>query len=219
MFYFDEELRAITLGNLPDKPSERMQILLADLIFSFAAAMAMLREGKSFLLHGCLAASAKGGVVFFAPGGIGKSTTIRRLHAAGVPTAADDMLLCSEGSDGTLFVQPLPTWSRVFAGESSEWDFRAPLPLRHLILLDRSGDAENHLSEVAPDSYEARLFASVAMHSLAAAKLLPHQAGRELVRYFWTRTQMLCARFPARCLYSSLQSDLAEFLHKEGIIC
>ena len=69
-------------------------------------------EGRRrfLLLHGALLEHSGSAAVLLAPGGTGKSTTLRRHRLHGGGGCADDWLLLCE--DGEAFAAyPLPTWS------------------------------------------------------------------------------------------------------------
>jgi len=78
-----------------------------------------LRHG-GLPLHGALAAWQQRGLVIAAPGGTGKSTTLRRLPDAWRPLCDDEILMVPHGPGWRL--HPMPTWSNfVLDREPRRW--------------------------------------------------------------------------------------------------
>jgi len=86
-------------------------------------------KAGGLLLHGALAAREGSGVVLAGPGGVGKTTAIRRLPPPW-RALSDDATLIVRGPDGTYWAHPWPTWSRVRRGElKASWNVQRAVKL------------------------------------------------------------------------------------------
>ena len=97
---------------------------------------AELRGG--ILLHGALAGWNGKGAVLAGPGGIGKTTAIRRLPHHW-KSFCDDMTLVVCDSKGFYWAHPWPTWS-TFMGKRAggTWNVQQAVPLKGIFFLEQA---------------------------------------------------------------------------------
>jgi len=106
-----------------------MMQLFLDLIFL------RIYEKNVFSLHGGLVVLKQEGVLLLGPGGIGKSTCCERIPAPW-KALSDDLTLAALSSENSYVAYPLPTWSRIIAGEDSvTCDFKEPFKIRGICFL------------------------------------------------------------------------------------
>lgn len=101
----------------------------------------LIQQDHGVLLHAALAEWKGSGVLFAGPGGIGKSTTSRRLPP-GWRSLCDDTCLLIEHQK-IFYTHPWPTWSRFYYdGETrGTWNVQEYFPVRAVFLLDQSEEA------------------------------------------------------------------------------
>ncbi|MCB2211677.1 SynChlorMet cassette protein ScmC [bacterium] len=94
---------------------------------------ALLKQGH-LPVHGGLAEWNGRGVLFAAPGGTGKSTTLSRLPESWRTICDDETWLVP--TDAGLRAHPLPTWSDlVLRKKNGRWPSTTSLPLQHVVFL------------------------------------------------------------------------------------
>lgn len=137
----------VLIGPVPamqPSPNARTQNLLMSAVGN--ALGYLIQQDRGVLLHAALAEWQGSGVLFAGPGGIGKSTTSRRLPP-GWRSLCDDTCLIVE-HQGTFYAHPWPTWSRFLYGKGpgDQWNVQEYLPVRAVFLLDRS--KEDYLERI-----------------------------------------------------------------------
>ncbi len=116
----------------PDN-SDRHQWLMSMWYSLYPLYPALLKRGI-LPVHAGLAEWNGHGVLFAAPGGTGKSTTLRRLPESWRTVCDDETWLVP--ADTGLRTHPLPTWSDlVLRGKQDRWPSATSLPLGHVVFL------------------------------------------------------------------------------------
>ena len=92
-------------------------------------------KNGGLLIHGALAAWNGMGVILAGPGGVGKTTAVKRLPSPW-RALSDDNTLIVKAPDGTYWVHPWPTWSRYRQGDmSGSWNVQAAVKLKAIFML------------------------------------------------------------------------------------
>jgi SynChlorMet cassette protein ScmC len=90
------------------------------------------------LVHGALAEMNGVGVILAGSGGVGKTTASIRLPRPW-RALSDDAALIVKSLDGTYWVHPWPTWSRLRQGDmNGSWDVQAAVKLKAIFMLTQS---------------------------------------------------------------------------------
>lgn len=99
----------------------------------------------ALLLHGALAEKQGCGVILAGPGGVGKTTTSRRMRPPWC-SLCDDTTLVVRDQGGSYWAHPWPTWSNfMFDGPGGTWDIQYAVPLLGIFFL-----AQAHNDELEP---------------------------------------------------------------------
>jgi SynChlorMet cassette protein ScmC len=99
----------------------------------------------ALLLHGALAEKQGCGVILAGPGGVGKTTTSRRMRPPW-RSLCDDTTLVVCDQEGSYWAHPWPTWSNfMFDGPGGTWDIQYAVPLLGIFFL-----AQAHNDELEP---------------------------------------------------------------------
>jgi serine kinase of HPr protein (carbohydrate metabolism regulator) len=92
----------------------------------------------ALLLHGAQAEKQGSGVILAGPGGVGKTTTSRRMRPPW-RSLCDDTTLVVRDQGGSYWAHPWPTWSNfMFGGPGGTWDIQYAVPLLGIFLLTES---------------------------------------------------------------------------------
>ena len=98
------------------------------------------------ILHGALAEYDGIGVVLAGPGGVGKTTAIRRLPQPW-KSLCDDACLVVRDENGCYWAHPLPTWSLFYNnGPGGYWDVQQAVLLKAIFFLRQS--PQDRLEEI-----------------------------------------------------------------------
>jgi SynChlorMet cassette protein ScmC len=120
---------------VPDN-SNRKDWLMSMWYGQYALYPALLQEGNC-PIHAGLAVYHGKGVLFAAPGGTGKSTTISRL-SEDWEAVCDDECWLVRTKEG-LFAHPMPTWSDlVLRGVDRTWPTSCAIPVESIVFLQQS---------------------------------------------------------------------------------
>jgi SynChlorMet cassette protein ScmC len=117
---------------IPDQ-SNRKDWLMSMWYGQYPLYPALLRAGN-LPVHAGLGVYGKKGVLFAAPGGTGKSTTVRRLPSEWAAVNDDECWLVH--TDSGLFAHPLPTWSDlVLRNINQTWPSSTAIPIHAIVFL------------------------------------------------------------------------------------
>ncbi|MCS7261077.1 MAG: SynChlorMet cassette protein ScmC, partial [Anaerolineae bacterium] len=173
------------------------------------------------LLHGALAAWPLGGVprgvVFVAPGELGKSTASRRLPP---PWRAlcDDTTLVVRDHEGRYYAHPMPTWSQFYSlsgAVGGTWDVQTCVPLEAIFFLSQA--SEDRVEPLESSSCVISLLAESAEQvGRLLARSLPSDEERMLNCERLAIVEALARAIPAWRLHISLDGTFWE--HVEQVL-
>ena len=199
-------------------PSDADQLVAAMALLSEAIAHDVQTRG-GVLLHGALAVWPLGGmprgVVFAAPGGLGKSTASRRLPP---PWRAlcDDITLVVRDHAGHYYAHPTPTWSRFYSfggAVGGTWEMQTCVPLDAIFFLSQA--SEDRVEPVESPSCVISLLAESAEQ---AFRLLawgsPPDKQQALNRERLAVVEALAQAIPAWRLHISLEGAFWEHVER-----
>ncbi len=177
----------------------------------------LIQQENGVLLHGALAEWRGRGVLFAGPGGIGKSTTSRRLPP-GWRSLCDDACLVIE-HQGTFYAHPWPTWSDFFdEGTGGRWNVREYVPLKAIFLLNRS--EEDHLEKINQAEAAVSLVKSNEQITGSQIKTFTREQRIQMRMKVFETISKLARTVPVLRLYLRLDNDfgglLEDFLAGEG---
>lgn len=94
-------------------------------------------KNGGLLVHGALVEWNGTGVILAGPGGVGKTTAVKRLPSPW-RALSDDNTLIVKSPDGIYWAHPWPTWSRFRLGDwSGSWDVKAAVKLGVICMLSQ----------------------------------------------------------------------------------
>ena len=175
---------------------------------------AILRGENAVLAHCAALEMDRGVLLLFGESGMGKSTASARWRAAGGKCLSDDMaLLDFSGSDGTIRVRRMPTWSAC-REEKNEWNYPADeeLPLAGVLGLGRSEIGRDEIVPLSPAQFFAQCYRSLFYWNLFYAKELPEEKQRILKGRIQTQTETVMKRFAPRALLTVLEGNLKKLI-------
>jgi SynChlorMet cassette protein ScmC len=161
--------------DMEEYSDEVMKFLaMSDLLLLLFTAVA---PSGGMSLHAALAEYGGKGVLFIAPGGMGKTTCTRRIPP---PWRAlcDDQVLVMRSEEGYYLAHPMPTWSEFFHGKSDKiWKVENYVALSALFYLRQS--KKDEVLSLTHSKAAFRLF-----HSSRQATIgLHYSMSREEIRY------------------------------------
>jgi SynChlorMet cassette protein ScmC len=208
---------SLMVCSLPS-PTDADQLATAMTLLTEAIARDVQKRG-GVLLHGALAAWPLGGtprgVVFVAPGGLGKSTASRRLPP---PWRAlcDDTTLVVQDSAGHYYAHPTPTWSRFYSFSGAvggTWDMQTAVPLHTIFFLSQATDDDVEPLE-SPSCTVALLAESAEQAGRLLARFLLPDEEQRLNRERLANVEALAQRVPAWRLHISLNGAFWEHVER-----
>lgn len=188
---------------------------------TFAGMIPLLRGQSSFFLHGGAVRfpNTGEGVVFFGESGIGKSTAVERFVRQGGEAIGDDMLLLTRDCSGTLWVQPLPTWSSLwYPNEYLQHTvpLRQKTPVKAVMELTR-GSGDRICRETVAMGWKVRLLKALHNHLGAILTMLPPTETKSVSLALLSFADQIAAQFPPLYLEGDLAgtiySNLYDHLH------
>jgi len=107
----------------------------------------LMIESGGLPLHSALIEKDGFGVALVGRGGIGKSTSSRRVPSPWRPLCDDEILVVPD-QQGRYMVHPFPTWSDyIFNRNENTWNVQQYVPLKAIFFLERDDD---EINEVVP---------------------------------------------------------------------
>lgn len=170
----------------------------------------LIQQDQGVLLHAALAERQGCGVLFAGPGGVGKSTTSRRLPL-GWRSLSDDASLVIE-HQGVFYAHPWPTWSRFFidGGMSDQWDVQEFVPVKAIFLLDRS--KKNYLEGINQAEAAVSLVKSNEQIINSQIQVLNREQRIKLRMQVFETISKLVRTVPVRRLCLGLDDDFGPLL-------
>ncbi|MCQ2352578.1 MAG: hypothetical protein MJ033_03760 [Victivallaceae bacterium] len=193
-----------------DDGSHRYVIAKLQKLLLYGYAASLIHGGDFDLIHGALLETAPGiGTLLFGDSGIGKSTTVRRWHAAGNVAIADDMVYLYRKGEG-FYARPLPTWSACLAGENPEnYDFNREVRVERALLLLRDKETE-HIGEIPEVHYRLGAVKAVSETASWLLPYLPDDWREALASRLMAFAGSVIKKFPPRALFAHLAGNIVE---------
>jgi len=169
------------------------------------------RKG-GLLLHGALAEWNGQGVILAGPGGVGKSTAIGRLPRPWL-ALSDDAALIVRAPEGSYWVHPWPTWSRIGRGkENPSWDVQKAVQLKLIFILTQN--KRDGMRELPYLQAFSELVDSAGQASVILANGLEISAYRRINLTRFHNAEAIAKRVPVFRLQASLDGKFWKGIEK-----
>lgn len=189
--------------NLPGDYLKELRIW-SSILLGFPTVMAAQQCG-GILMHAALVSYQNNGILISAKGGMGKTTTCRRLPDTW-EIHGDDQVLLFPRENGELVAHALPTYSTFWEGkESFPLDISKPVRLRAFFYLNQA--SENSITPLNSRQSIASLFLGVIHMSRTYWRFVQPQQKRKYLDHIIPQCQNLAKLYPSYHLKLSLSGD------------